>query len=82
MSNAKENEQGANMGRICEEIWLVRTTSLNCGGNSGRDVCRGERGSFYMYNGDMLLLKAQQIPCTESCGLLGEHQKDRTRMFF
>jgi hypothetical protein len=29
MGNAKENEQGANMGRICEEIWLVRTTSLN-----------------------------------------------------
>jgi hypothetical protein len=22
MGNAKENEQGANMGRICEEIWL------------------------------------------------------------
>jgi hypothetical protein len=47
MGNAKENEQGANMGRICEEIWLVRTTSLNCGRNSGRDVCRGERGSFH-----------------------------------
>jgi hypothetical protein len=67
---------------ICEEIWLVRTTSLNCGRNSGRDVCRGERGSFHKYNSDMLLLKAQQIPCTKSCGLLGEHQKDRTRMFF
>jgi hypothetical protein len=50
------------MGRKYEEIWLVRTTSLNCGGNSGRDVCKGERGSFHKYNDDMLLLKAQQIP--------------------
>jgi hypothetical protein len=82
MGNAKENEQGANMRRIYEEIWFVRTTSLNCDGNSRREVCRGERGSFYRYNGDMLLLKVQQIPCTKSCGLLGEHQKDRTRMFF
>jgi hypothetical protein len=82
MGNTKENEQSANMGRIYKEIWLVRTTSLNCGGNSRRDVCKRERGSFYRYNGDMLLLKAQQIPCTESCGLFGEHQKDRTRMFF
>jgi hypothetical protein len=57
MGNAKENEQGANMGRICEEIWLVRTTSLNCGGNSERYVCR-ERGSFYSYNSDMSFLKA------------------------
>jgi hypothetical protein len=64
MGNTKENEQGANMRRICEEIWLVRTTSLNCGGNSGRDVCRGKRGSFHRYNSNMLLLKAQQIPCT------------------